>query len=107
MKRATPLILAIFLLLSAISKGQTQEICPQPIPVGWVVISNRACAGCCGSHEIIQMPTIKRVDNLPSGSRLEICPQPIPAGWVVISNRACAGCCGSHGIIQMPTIKKL
>src|SRR5262245_20874560 len=86
-----------------------QEICPgQPIPAGWVIVSTRPCAGCCGSSGIVQMQTIRNIDQMPPNSTVEICPgQPIPAGWVIVSTRPCAGCCGNSGIAQMPTIKKL
>lgn len=87
--------------------SETLETCPQPTPDGWVIISHRACAGCCGQRGIVHMPTIKRIDNLKAGATLEICPQPTPKGWVVISHRASAGCCGQRGIVHRPTIKKI
>ena len=88
--------------------SETQETCPQTTPNGWVVISYRACAGCCGAPGIIQMPTIERIDNLPSGTVLEICPQPVPDGWILVGTHDCAGCCGRNGeIVHKPVIKKL
>ncbi len=94
---------------SASYTASFEEICPgAPVPTGWITISSRACAGCCGSTGIVQMRTIQKIDTMPSGSTLEICPgQPTPAGWIIISSRACAGCCGASGIVQMPTIKKI
>lgn len=89
--------------------AQTYETCPQDIPAGYVIISYRPCAGCCGlGGEIVQMPTIQRIDHLPAGTTMEICPQAAPPGWVVISYRSCAGCCGVNGqIAQLPTIMKI
>ena len=103
------LIILLFQFSALLIKAQTQETCPQPTPHGWVVISYRACAGCCGADgKLVQMPTIKRVDNLPQGTSLEMCPQTTPQGWAVISYRDCAGCCGADGkLVKMPTIKKL
>ena len=102
------LILFLFYLLPNVS-AQTEEICPQPTPRGWVIISVRDCAGCCGNYgEIVKMRTIKKISNLPPGETLEICPQPVPRGWVVISVRDCAGCCGYAGqLVKMQTIKKI
>ena len=81
------------------------EVCPGPIPHGWVIVDQRPCAGCCGAAgHIILMPTIEYVAHLSSGATLEICPQPIPFGWVKVSSRPCAGCCGAAGeITQMIT----
>ncbi|MBP9549575.1 MAG: hypothetical protein KBE86_10500 [Chitinophagales bacterium] len=104
------LILSLLLLhLMHTGIAQTEEVCPQQIPSGWVIISHRPCADCCGEiGNIIQMPTIQRIDNLPIGSILEICPQPIPPGWIEIDKKPCAGCCGETGnIVYRSVIKKI
>jgi len=109
MKKTLFLLIALVLTLGSSLKAQTQDICPDTkIPAGWVVISSRSCAGCCNSgNGVVQMQTIKKIDNLPAGTTLEICPGPTPAGWVVVSTRACSGCCGGSGVVQMPTIKRI
>lgn len=99
------------------------EICPQALPPGWVVVSTRPCAECCGAG-IAQMLTIERVGNDservhredeheekhheidPGLTRNEICPQATPPGWVVIGGRSCAGCCDSE-ISRMLTIRRI
>jgi|GEM_PF-3049722 len=103
------ILIVISIVFGTISSAiaQTQETCPGETPHGWVVVSYRACAGCCSSPGLVQMPTIKRIGSLPSGTTIEICPQPIPFGWVVVSYRACAGCCGATGLVQLPTIKRI
>jgi hypothetical protein len=56
--------LIITLLLSALTlmaKSQTQEICPGPIPAGWVIVGVRTCAGCCGATGLVNLPTIKKL----------------------------------------------
>lgn len=89
-----------------IEPGLTRtEICPQPIPYGWVVVSKRYCAGCCGSGMTDKL-TIQRIEHAPKGTRVEMCPQATPPGWAVVSSRPCAGCCGS-GMTEMLTIEKL
>jgi hypothetical protein len=108
MKKFITVLFVLGFCLTA--KAQTEEVCPEEAtPAGWVIVSYRACAGCCGEFgKITQMPTIKKIEDLPSGTTLEICPQKTPKGWVVTSTRPCAGCCGAAGeITQMPTIKKL
>lgn len=107
MKRILFLLISLFFTYNSILQAQTEEICPGSVPDGWIIISYRACAGCCGGKGIVYMPTIKKIEDLPTGTELEICPQDIPRGWVIISKRACAGCCGGNGIIYMPTIKKI
>ncbi len=102
---------------------EVREVCPQAIPPGWVVVSKRLCAGCCGSG-MAEMLTIKHIDNDsekahrdgerkekppaidPKVTRTEVCPQALPPGWVVVSTRPCAGCCGS-GIAEMLTIERV
>lgn len=101
----------LILFFSSTLYSQTQSICPgQPVPTGWIIIGSTSCAGCCGTAgQIVNMPTIKRFDNLPSGTTLSICPgQETPAGWVITGSTSCAGCCGLGGqTVNMPTIKKL
>jgi hypothetical protein len=55
----------ILILLATIfaytAKSQVQEICPGPIPKGWVVISYRTCADCCAGTGLVNLPTIKKL----------------------------------------------
>lgn len=83
------------------------EMCPQATPPGWVIISGRPCASCCGTTEISRMLAIRRIDDEPKGTRIEMCPQETPPGWAVVGTRPCAGCCGTTEIDQMVTIEKL
>ena len=109
MKRNLILYLILFFGSIFRTESQTMEVCPGYVPRGWVIVSYRSCAGCCGQPgEIVLMPTIKRIDNMPVGTTIEVCPQRIPRGWVTISYRSCAGCCGQPGeLVQMPTIKRI
>jgi hypothetical protein len=105
-------VIILFLLtLSFAAQSQTQEICPGDIPPGWVIISYRPCAGCCGGPPIVQKPTIQRIDNLSAGEMVEMCPQQVPAGWVIVAYRQCAGCCtgccAGSGFIYRPIIKRV
>ncbi len=44
------------------------EVCPQALPQGWVVVSTRLCADCCGSG-MSQMLTIERVGGTSERTR--------------------------------------
>lgn len=108
MKNLKSILLLSTLILSLISKSQTKEVCPGTKAKDWVIISYRPCAGCCGEFgKIVQMPTIKKIVDLPSGTKLEIVPQEIQDGWEVKKKRKCAGCCGSIEMCELITIEKL
>lgn len=104
------LLVFIFFMSYFVSFGQTEEICENKAPKGWIVIDSRVCV-CCGVEAPVQnrIFKIQRIDNLPVGTALEICPnQKIPEGWVVISIRVCRNdCCGINAYRQMKTIKKI
>lgn len=101
------------------------EVCPQALPQGWVVVSTRLCADCCGSG-MSQMLTIERVggdsermhrdddehqerhSEIDSRlTRTEMCPQATPPGWVIIGGRPCADCCDTPGMSRMLTIRRI
>ncbi len=90
-------------------RAQTQEMCPGPIPEGWVQVGVVTCAGCCGSPgKQVDKLVIKRISDSPPGAKLTVCPQPTPSGWVVVGSEACAGCCGAAlGITHRPVIEKI
>lgn len=95
------IIASIFSTL--VAAQEVRDICPQAIPPGWVVVSSRACADCCGPG-MTEKLTIRRIDDAQQGARVDMCPQETPRGWAVVGTRPCADCCGST-MGQMLTIE--
>lgn len=87
----SPLFSILLLVVSFEARSQqTQSICGDVIPEGWVTTSiNGMCGGGATSR------IITRVETMSPGSTLTICGDPAPPGWVTTSVN---GTCPSNGI---------